>query len=98
MHQRAAIQLMVLRATSGAADAYHLGQVDDAKTAVRQNHHELGTLRNEKYMIRSGDAECVSVRQMDFKRFEWSRITHFLDCLFGHGGNVRTLCEAVNCR
>ena len=63
-------------------NAHDLRSVHDPKTAIRQNHDELGAVRNEKKMIWCRNSQTwTAISQLNFKGLEWGGIAHFTKSL-----------------
>src|SRR6266498_5220074 len=80
-----------------AADAHELARIDDAESAIRQHHEEIGVVRHEEKMIGCGDRHRAPIRQLNFEWLEWRGIAHFPQCLEPHDPNrLSSLDCAVN--
>ena len=82
---------------SPATDADDLSRVHDAKTAIGQNDEEFTAVGHEEKVVRGGDRERASVRELNFKWFERRVIAHFPQCFQPHAaGNLPLTTPSVN--
>lgn len=91
--------LLRLGTRPAATCAHHLRGINETETSIRQHDEKFRAVRHEEKVIRRGNRQRASVREMNLERLEAGTIAQFLQRFQRH--NARKLLRvtvAVNAR